>query len=316
MGGKSQTSTTSSTNSYTPAALQQLQDIYSKAASAASTPYTPYGGQLTAGLTDTRQQGISNVNAAANQAQPYFNTAAGYATQGASTITPDQIAQYQNPYTQSVIDATQKQFAEQNGQQQQQALGSAASQGALGGDRSAVLPGIIAGQQQTAQAPVIAGLQSQGYSQALQAAQADRSAAQNAASQFAGLGTGAQSAALQGAGAQLQAGGVEQNTNQNDLTAQYQQFLQQQGYPFQTAQFLASIGIPAAGAMGGTTTGQGTQTSPGPNPWVQAAGLGLSAASLFSDERVKDGLRRSEKPSTASPSIASVTRESLPFASA
>lgn len=292
MGGKSQTSTTNSSQSYTPAALQQLQDIYSKAASAASTPYTPYTGQLTAGLTDTQQQGINNVNAAANSAQPYFNQAADYARQGASTITPQQIQQYQNPYTQSVINATQKQFDEQNGQQQQQVLGNAASQGALGGDRSAVLQALTAGQQQMAQAPVIAGLQSQGYQQALQAAQADRSAAQTGASQFAGIGTGAQSAALQGAGAQLQAGGIEQGTNQNDLNAQYQQFLTQQAYPFQTAQFLASIGVPVAGAMGGTTTGQGTQTSPGPNPWTQIAGLGLSAASMFSDKRVKDGVEK------------------------
>lgn len=288
MGGKTQ-STTSSQN-YTPAALQQLQDIYSKASSAASTPYTPYSGQITAGLTDTQKSGIANVNAAAHSAQPYYDTAAGYAKTGASAIDPSQINRYLNPYTQSVINSTQANFNESNGQQQQQVVGNAALKGALGGDRVGVAQAELARQQKLAQDPVIAGLNQQNYTQALQAAQADRGAAQNGASQFAGLGTGSQNAALQGAGAQLTAGGAEQAANQAGLNAQYQQFLNQQAFPYQQAQFLAGIGLPVAGAMGGTT--QGTQTSPGPNPWAQAAGLGLSAAGLFSDERVKDGIEK------------------------
>lgn len=288
MGGKTQTSTSSNNSTYTPAALSNLQEIYSKAAQAASTPYSPYTGQLTAGLTGTQQSGIAGTNAAAGAAQPWYDQAQTYATQGASSIDPSQISKYMNPYTQSVIDATKANFAEDNGQQQQQVIGNAALKGALGGDRVGVAQAELARQQNLAQAPVIAGLQQQNYTQALQAAQADRSAAANAASQFGALGSGAQSAALQGAQAQLQAGGVEQNTNQNALNAQYQQYLQQLAYPYQNAQFLASIGLPASSAMGGTTSGTSTSTAPGPNPFTQALGLGISAAGMFSDERVKE----------------------------
>jgi len=64
---------------------------------------------------------------------------------------------------------------------------------------------------------------------------------------------------LQGAQAQIAAGTVQQQTQQAQDTAQYQQFLQQQSYPFQTAQFLANI-AEGTGALSGSTT---TTTQPG-----------------------------------------------------
>jgi len=70
---------------------------------------------------------------------------------------------------------------------------------------------------------------------------------------FANLGTGAQAAGLQGAQAQLAAGQAEQQTQQAGLTALYNQFLQQQSYPFQVAQFLANI-AEGTGALSGSTT--------------------------------------------------------------
>lgn len=88
---------------------------------------------------------------------------------------------------------------------------------------------------------------------------------------LAGLGAGAQTAALQGASAELGAGTVEQQTQQAQDTAEYNQFLQQQSYPFQTAQFLANI-AEGTGALSGSTT---TTTQPG---------------GFFSDERLKEDI--------------------------
>ena len=76
---------------------------------------------------------------------------------------------------------------------------------------------------------------------------------------LAGLGAGAQEAALQGAQAQLGAGTLQQQTQQAQDTALYNQFLQQQSYPFQTAQFMANI-AEGTGALSGSTT---TATQPG-----------------------------------------------------
>jgi hypothetical protein len=88
-----------------------------------------------------------------------------------------------------------------------------------------------------------------------------------------GLGTAAQTAALEGAKAQIGAGTMEQQTKQADLTANYQQFLQERGYPFQVAQFLANIAM-GTGALSGSTT---TTTQP---------------AGIFSDERLKKDAKR------------------------
>lgn len=87
---------------------------------------------------------------------------------------------------------------------------------------------------------------------------------------LANIGTAAQTGALQGAQAQLAAGTVQQQTQQAQNQADYNQFLQQQGYPFQIAQFLANIAM-GTGALSGSTT-NATTTSP---------------QSFFSDERLK-----------------------------
>jgi len=287
MGGKTQTATTTNQSTTTPTNVAGLQSIFDKVQSAAATPYTPYGGQLTAGVNEQQNQGIAGINAGANVASPYYAQAQQYATQAGAPLSQAAISSYMNPYQQSVIEATQRNFAESNGQQQQQVKGNLALSGALGGSRQAVAQAETARQQKLAQDPVIAQMNADNYKQALAAAQGDRSAAGSAAGTLGQLGTGAQGAALQGAGAQIGAGTLQQTAEQAALDAQYKQYLQAQGFPYQQAQFLAQYGTPAALAQGSTTSGTGTQTTPGPNPFVQAAGLGLSAAGMF----LKDGGR-------------------------
>ena len=88
---------------------------------------------------------------------------------------------------------------------------------------------------------------------------------------LAGMGTQAQQNALAAGQAQLGAGTVAQQTQQAGQTALYNQFLQQQGFPYQQAQFLANIAM-GTGALSGSTT-QTTQPMP-----------------FFSDERLKEGV--------------------------
>jgi hypothetical protein len=71
----------------------------------------------------------------------------------------------------------------------------------------------------------------------------------------------------------LAAGTQEQQTQQAQNAALYNQFLQQQGYPFQTAQFLANIAM-GTGANSGSTT---TTTQP---------------TSFFSDKRLKENVHQ------------------------
>lgn len=280
---------TSTVQQYTPSAqaMSTYGGLLSQAQTLGSQPYQPYNAPLVAGLSPTQQTGISNVNAASGVQNPYLAQAQQYAASGAapvSSVGADDISKYFNPYQSNVINSTMANIRENNQQQQSSLLGNAAAQGALGGDRSRVAQAELARQQNLASNQTLAGLQSQGYSQALteansqqQNAQANAARQAQAAYTFGNLGTTAQNSALTGANAQLQAGGLEQQNQQQQLSAAYQQFMRQQAFPYQQLGFTAGISAPIAGALGGTQTTQG----PPPNPFSQILGGGLAASALF-----------------------------------
>jgi hypothetical protein len=292
-GGKSQTSTQSV--SIPPEVLARYNSVNATAEKAAATPFQAYGGEFVAPVNQQQQAGIAGTNAAAGQAQPYYQAATNASIAGGQAVDPSKldINAYMNPYTQNVVNATQaamnQQFGQQNAAQQAQAIRS----GAFGGERAGLQNAQLAGQQSLAESQAISPLYQNAYNTALQtatqqqgvglsAAQANRAAQQGMASQLAGLGTGAQTAALQGAQAQTAAGTLQQQTQQAGDTAQYQQYLQQQGYPFQVAQFLAGI-AEGTGALSGSTT---TTTQP---------------AGFFSDERLKTDIKEIGKTNDGQP---------------
>lgn len=99
--------------------------------------------------------------------------------------------------------------------------------------------------------------------------------AQNYATTTSGLGTADLGAQLNQGQAQLGAGTLQQQTQQAKDSAYYNQFLQQQGYPFQVAQFLANIAMGTGALSGSTTSGYSGGTQPQP---------------YFSDERLKENI--------------------------
>ncbi len=115
-----------------------------------------------AALSSTVQAAGPSISNAAQQGAGGIMNAAG-------AYQPGNIGQWLSPYTQNVVNATQQQFGNQNAQEASSLAGNAISSGAWGGDRAQVAQGIAAGQEQLAQAPVIANLEQQGYGQALNA---------------------------------------------------------------------------------------------------------------------------------------------------
>ena len=231
-----------------------------------NTPYTPYTGEFVAPLNQTQNAAIGNINASQGMAQPYYNQATQYTQQAAQAFQPlsqQDIQRYQNPFVQSVVDPTVQALQQQQGQQLAQQQTNAIKGGAFGGDRSGIERAVLQGQQGLATAQAISPLYSQAYQSGLSAAQQQQQVGgqglMGAGAQLANLGSGAQSSALAGANAQLAAGTVGQQTGQALDTAKYQQFLQQQGYPFQVTQFLANI-AEGTGALSGSTTSS-TQAS-------------------------------------------------------
>jgi hypothetical protein len=304
MGGK--TSTSSQQVSVPPQVLAQYSSVNARANQTASNPFQQYSGQFVSPINSEQTSGINATNTAANEAQPYYGAATGTLTGtsnaglglaaasagpvNAQQIGAQQIDQFENPYLDSVLGSTSALLNQNNQQQQAGQLGNAITSGAFGGDRTGIAAANLEQQQNLSNASTYSGIASNAFNTALgaaqqqqgvnlSAAQANRAALANAgqeiagigsneATTLAGLGSGAQTAGLQGAQAQIGAGTLQQQTQQAQDTAQYNQFLQQQSYPFQVDQFLANI-AEGTGALSGSTT---TTTQPG---------------GFFSDERLK-----------------------------
>ena len=293
MGSKSQTSTSSTAPN--PQAMQLYQNLLTQAQGVAATPYQAYGGQLVAPVNQQQGAGIANINQYAGAAQPAIQTAEGMATQAASPITQAQIQGYMSPYTQDVVNATQAQFNNQNAQQMQGVKGNAIAQGALGGNREAIAESETANQQQLAQAPVIANLQNQGYQTGLSTALSQQQAEAAGAYSLGNLGVAGQNAGLTGAGAQVGAGTLQQGTQQAQDVAAYQQFMNQQAYPFQTTQWLAGLGTGVGSQMGGTSS----TTSPGPSLLGQIMGGVAGGAGILGSSGAFGSAATATAPATA-----------------
>ena len=256
--------------------MANYQAVTGQAQQVAATPYQAFGGQLVSPINQQQTTGINAVNDASGLQNGYNAGATGLAAASSATINPTaysgtQLQQYENPYQNDVINATEAEIAQQNAQQSAALTGSAVGAGAFGGDRAGVAQAALAGQQDIANNATIAGLNTANFTNAQSEfntqQQTGLSAAQNtaarelAASQQLGtLGNTAQTEALTEANAQTNAGTLQQTTQQAQDTAAYNQFLQQQAYPFQTTGWLANIVEGIGSQSGGTSTGQQTTT--------------------------------------------------------
>lgn len=239
MGGK----TTTSTNQVTipQDVLDRYNAINAQAAKVAENPFQKYGTKpedFVAQFNEQQLKGVQGINDVAGMGPVYEN-----------------IDKYLNPYTKNVADTTRAQMEQAQEQAQSGALGTAVQSGAFGGDRAGVAAANLANQNQMAMGSTMANIYNQGYTQAVDTSMNDRNRM---------LGV---------AGAQLGAGTQMQQTEQAGLDALINQFQQEQGYPFQVAQFLANIAM-GTGALSGSTT---TTTQP---------------AQIFSDRRLKHDIKK------------------------
>ena len=137
---------------------------------------------------------VGSAQEAYGQEQSGLGAAAGYFGQAANLATPQQfsaaaVQQYENPYTQSVIDSTMANLNENDAEQSQQQTAGDIGAGAYGGDRAAVGQAELGRQQDLANNQTVAGLESQNYSQALGQFNTTQTQNQQGASLLAGLGS-------------------------------------------------------------------------------------------------------------------------------
>lgn len=292
----------SASTTYQPpeAVKNAVTDILGRAATQSNQPYpqyTPdtaakysnYNAGLLAPMTPNQAQAGQSIAGLQGYTAPNFYAATNLVANAANPLQMQQFSQnavnqYMNPYLNDVVGSAVANINQTNAQQQQQVLGNAIQRGAFGGDRAGIAQAELARQQGLANNATIANLLGQGYSQAQQQfnqqQQTDlatqlqnRNLMTNAGLNLANLGTQGQQAALQQAQAQYGYGTAQQQQQQAGLSTAYQQYLNQQAFPYQQLSYYAGLASGAAPAMGGTTTGY--------SPTVSNAGGVLGGLSIL-----------------------------------
>jgi len=209
-------------------------------------------------------------------------------TVGIGSITnKDVLGSYMSPYQRSVIDQ-QKAAAIRDAQKANLSRNlMSAKQGTYGGARQL----LATTEAERALLSQMSNIEAQGLQNAYNAAlaqfnvenqlgltaqQANQQAALQAAQQRQGLGTAMQSADLQRLAAQEAAGKSQQDQQQQELNTAYNQFLEQRDYEKNQLGFLSGLirGVPFS------TTQTGTTTAPAPSTTSQLAGLGVAGIGL------------------------------------
>jgi hypothetical protein len=216
------------------AAQQNIQE----ANAIAARPYVPYQGDQVAPLTSTQQAGIAQ--GTANATNPAitnnFATAENQTAQiGGQQLTPNAVSAWMSPY---VEQALQPQLQDIQRQGAQTALGinsNATGAGAFGDARQ----GVELGENDRNTAQLLSNAEGAGYGNAFNSAvgAAQNAFGQNAsvglqsANQLGALTTQGEATGETAANDLLNYGGVQQNENQQSLTAAYNNFINQQQYP-------------------------------------------------------------------------------------
>lgn len=292
----------------TPDYLRPYYDrALSRGEAAFTEPYKPYTGQLTAGLAPTEATGVDSAASLQipGQFQSAGNVlnAAGTGVLSLAGFQPKETTggifgtaeaqQYMNPFMQGVTDIAKREAERDFQKQQAMQRARMASAGAFGGSRATLLET----ENQRNQNQLLDDIQTRGLSSAFTNAQEqferDRAARLNAfnmnedarrgaadigiksyataADVGRGLGSlGAQigSESRANIDTQLRAGLQQREQQQLDLNNQYQQFLEERGFPREQASNFAKL---LTGLGGGQTVSQ--ETGPDPGSLAQIVGL-------------------------------------------
>jgi hypothetical protein len=247
-------------------------------------PYQQYGGQRIAGFTPMQQQAQQGASDMQTSGQLGIGsdlaTAAGMGSLNTGQFGSQQAAQYMNPYMEAALEPQLRGAARSAQMARNQQSGEAVGRGAFGGSRDA----IIKAEGERNLMTQLGDIRNQGYNTAFNNAQQQYNTDQSRRLQ--GLGQGIQAAGTLGQlgqtqyGQQMginqlqnQYGGQQQAQQQQVLGQNYQDFLNQQNYPYKQLGFMSDMirGLP----LGQQSTSAIYQ--PPPNALQTASALGLGA---------------------------------------
>ena len=277
-------------------------------------PYQQYQGERTAQFTPLQQQAFQGAGTLApSQLGTQAGGLAGAAAQGALNVNynPYQTGQfrgqtaadYMSPFVEQAMAPQLREAVRASEMQRNADQAMAVGRGAFGGSRQA----IVEAERQRNLATQLGDIRAQGLEKAFNTAQQQFNTEQQLREQSrqygAGLGLQGLQTALQGAGQlanigqtqfgqqkdilglQQQFGTQQQQQVQNILSQQYQDFLNQQRYPYQQLEFLSSM-------VRGTPTGQVQtmyQAQPSAANQLLGAGTSLAGAYMMGGGKFKKG---------------------------
>lgn len=304
------TQTTITQTSIPDYAKPYVEKLLGQSEAVTGTPYQTYDRERVAGFTPLQQQAFTGAQGMQTSGMTgYAGQLAGSASLGAlgTNYDPSQFQggqfgqqnaqQYMSPYMQSVVDIQQREAQRQADIAGTQRGAKAVGAGAFGGSRQAIMDAEAARNLAMQKGDIQSqGLQS-AYQQAQQQFNADQARRMQAeqlgeqSKQYgAGLGLQGLQTALQGAGQLGSLGGQQfaqgmdinklqqsygtqqQQQNQNIASQQYQDFLNQQNYPYKQLGFMSDMlrGLPLSQASSQIY-------QPPPSALSTAAGLGTAA---------------------------------------
>ena len=283
----------------------------------------PFAKQQLEGLSEGQRAAIANALAGVGSYAPFLQRGAEAIGQGIGTVgtglgtigsaigqtagatydfDPTSFQAFMNPFTEQVIETTQRDIARQGDIERARLGAGAVSQGAFGGSRQAVAEQELNRNIMDQQARTGAQLRSAGFQQAQNIAQ--QAAQQQAAQQLrqaqltgqlgqttgalgqqigqmgvqtAGLGQLGQQMGVQDINTLLGIGSLQQQQGQRQKDIDRANILAEQALPYQQVGFMSDIfrGVPA---LQQTYT---TRTQPGPDRTSQLVGLGIAGLGAY-----------------------------------
>lgn len=244
--------------------------------------YPQYTDARLAGFQPDTTSAFQMVRDASGTWQPLLDKATGAVDKAMVPVGQAQIDQYMNPYTQSVIDAT---LGDINNQYARDRIARNDAMSKSGSYLNEANRYAIDTAAQDARDRTLglmsAQLRSQGFQNALNQANTERGAQLQGASAYSGLGATGQQLRSGDINALLGIGTQQQQQQQNQLSLNYQDFLNQFYYPQEQLNYVQSVlsGVPYN--SGQTTTSQ--QQVPTTNLFAQNLGaFGALAGGLGS----------------------------------
>lgn len=308
-GGGSKSTGTQTTTSAPPGYIADAyKDVLAQAENVYGLPLQQYGGPQLAGFTPDQNASFDTIRDANGAWAPYLSSASNLVNSATGGYTPrdyaSNVSSYMNPYDDNVVNAFLDDSRRGDATAMQDTVGNAIAAGAWGGSGAQDAQSALSYEQAKARNSGIAQIRNQGYESAANKFFTDESSRMNAANMnnstalqgagiMAGLGTEDLRNRLSQAEAQGSAGGTQQNLVQQQLNIPYEQFLQQQAFPYEQLQYYANIAASLGGGAGGTTTGTGTAPGQKSSGLGNAIGTAATIASLFaSDRRVKKDIKQ------------------------